>query len=94
MKNTFGILLTEDALKELNQALTPYLHSGLVGKYIYASDIAVRGGFIVATVNPDQVSQRIRNPMTIWIPDKFVNFVAGSSDLKKLGFDIEQDIPG
>lgn len=82
----FGVLLTQDGLNQLGEALRPYLQKGPIGEYIYAKAVEQHGYFILVTIHPDQVGDRILDTMTIWIPCHFVKFVVGSDALNLVGF--------
>jgi len=82
----FGVLLTEQAYQDLGEALKPYIQHGPIGKYIYAKSVENQGNFVLMTILPEQVQNKIGNIMTIWIPTPFVKFIVGSENLDSLGF--------
>ena len=87
-KRNFGVLLFESAIKELGEAITPYLRTGPIGKYIYCQKLEHLDGFTSLTIRPDQVDNRISTTMVIQIPSQFVKFVAFAeeSDQKAIGY--------
>ena len=86
----FGILLTDQAYEDIGEALKPYVQQGPIGRYLYAESVENQGNFILLTILPTEVQNRITCPMTIWIPTQYVKFVVGSERPEILGFSSNQ----
>jgi hypothetical protein len=84
----YGVLMYDEAWKELGKAVAPYFHEGDIGKYIYCKDIVHLGHFVELTITPSQVSEKIKSEMKIQIPCKYIKFITYGSetDQKNIGF--------
>ena len=86
--NKYGVLLFENAWKELGEALKPYQQEGPIGKYLYCNNLYCDGPFVRMTFAPEQVGDRIDCVMHISVPSNFVKFIvqAADSDRTPVGF--------
>lgn len=82
----FGILLSAQAYEDIGEALKPYVQQGPIGPYLYAESVENLGNFILLSILPEEVQNRIACPMTIWIPVQYVKFIVGSERSEILGF--------
>lgn len=84
----FGVLLYDEAWEVLSSALKPYEQNGPIGRYLYCKKFDVVGLFATLTFTPEQVNNRIKDEMSIWIPASFIKFVATATDAnaKAMGF--------
>ena len=83
-----GVLLFEDAHKELEQALKPYIKTGPIGKYIYCNKAVQDGHFLTMTISPGTASNAVGDEMQISVPIRFVKFIASASRQSDLGFEV------
>ena len=81
-QDQYGVLLFDEAYKHLDEAIKPYVQTGPIGKYFYCSEAGPDGSFFKMTIRPEQVQNRIRETMTIWIPIQFVKFLVKGSEQK------------
>ncbi len=81
----YGVLLFDEAYEHLDEPLKHYVQTGPIGKYFYCSDAEPDGMFFKMSFRPDQVDDRIGDPMTIWIPIQFVKFWAKKRGQKGSG---------
>ena len=76
----YGVLLFEEAWKQLGEALAPYRKEGSIGKYIYCNRLEFCGHFVAMTFTPKQVDNKIECKMSTWVPSSFIKFVAQAAD--------------
>lgn len=80
----YGVLLFDNAYEHLDEALKHYVQTGPIGKYFYCTDAGPDGAFFKMSFQPEQVGDRIRDPMTIWIPIQFVKFWVKAANKKAI----------
>ncbi len=86
---TYGVLLTDEGIKELGQAISPYLLNGSIGKYMYCSHAVQNGNFFDLTFNPSESLPTLKEGIIISIPVNFVKFIATSEEKSQfIGFNI------
>ena len=81
-----GVLLTEQGLIEISEAIAPYLKEGRIGKYIYCTQAVQNGNFIDMTFEPSQTDESVKDRMLVSIPVSFVKFMATGADSLPIGF--------
>ena len=83
----FGVLLFDEGWAALGKAIEPYeqADAGRVGRHLYCKDLRFEGTFVVLTIAPDQVQNRIKTEMSIYIPSHFVKFIASGPE-SSIGF--------
>ena len=86
--NRYGVVLSEDATECLGKALQPYIQTSAIGQYIHCKKASLEQGYWILTLTPEQTGSRIKEDMTIWLPGRFVNFVAHikGEGMNKVGF--------
>ena len=85
-KTVCGVLLYENAYKELGDAIKPYVSTGPIGKYIYCKCAKQNGSFLDMTFTPDMCDETVMVDMLISIPLHFVKFMASGSENLPIGF--------
>lgn len=84
-KKVFGVLLTDQAWRDLGEALAPYASEGPIGRYIYCQKVHPDGPYfaMVATCkNPDGSSFEAE----ISIPHCYVKLCISASEKSQIGF--------
>lgn len=81
-----GVLLAEEAYSFLGEAITPYVKTGPIGKFIYCTSAIQNGSFVDMTFRPEQCDGSIKDIMTISVPLHFVKFMATGRKSLPLGF--------
>lgn len=84
-KKVFGVLLTEQAWRDLGEALAPYASEGRIGKYIYCQRVHSNGPYFVMEAtckNQDGSSFEAE----ISIPHHYVKLCISALDKSKIGF--------
>ena len=85
MEHVFGLILTEEGLKELEAILKDYWTDGPMGKYLYCKEAHPDRNYfhIVAEAkNADGT----KSEAEIYIPHRFVKVVVSATDRKHVGF--------
>ena len=92
--NKYGVLLFENAWKELGEALKLYEQEGPIGKYLYCKELYFDGSFVKMIFTPEQVGDRIDCVMYISVPSNFIKFIAQAADSNRapIGFGQEQTL--
>lgn len=87
MKNdkVFGVLLTEQAWRELGDALAQYASKGRIGNYMYCKEVSLNGPYfvMVTTTSNDDGSEF---EAEISIPHHYVKLFVSASEKSKIGF--------
>ena len=85
MHKTFGLLLTDEGVKELEPVLKDYWHDGAIGKFIYCKEANPDRSYfhIVAITNRSDGSEFEAD---IFIPHRFIRIVVSGTDKKSIGF--------
>ena len=86
----YGVLLSENTWKEIEEALKPYQQEGPIGKYLYCREIALGHSFVTMTFTPKHLDGKIGCKMSISTPSSFVKFIAEGADKTPMGFRSEQ----
>ena len=81
-----GVLLNEQAYKEVGKALSPYVKEGPIGKYIYCRSAAQIGSFLDMTFSPEMCDGSVKEEMRISIPLRYVEFIASGEGSLPIGF--------
>ncbi len=81
----YGVLLFDEGWAALGNAIQPYAQAGRDGRYLYCKELRFESVFIVLTIAPDQVQNRIKSEMSIYIPSSFVKFIASGPEAS-IGF--------
>ena len=92
--NKYGVLLFENAWKELGEALKLYQQEGPIGKYLYCKELCYDGPMVEMTFTPEQVDNKIDCVMHISVPSNFIKFIAQAADSNRapIGFGQEQTL--
>lgn len=89
-EKVFGVLLTEEAWKELEPALAPYALTGRIGKFFYCRQVDPSGHYFVmvtSQTNSDGTSFEAE----ISIPHHYVKLIIAASEKSHIGFGPERD---
>jgi len=81
-----GVLLTEIGIKDLGDAITPYLQTGKIGKYIYCSVAVQNGNFVDMTFEPSQTDGTVTSRMIVSVPVQYVKFMVTGAKSLPIGF--------
>lgn len=85
----YGVLLTDEGIKELGQAISPYLLNGPIGKYIYCNHAVQNGNFFDLTFDKSEKTHSLKERIIISIPVVFVKFIATCQEESQFsGFNI------
>lgn len=84
-QKTFGLLLTEDGVRELEPVLKDYWEEGSIGKFIYCKEANPDRNYfhIVAVAKNGRDSDFEAD---IYIPHRFIRIVVSGTDKKSIGF--------
>ena len=85
MENEFGLILTDEGLKELEATLKDYWSEGPNGKYLYCKEAHPDRNYfhIVAEATKRDGT---KSEAEIYIPHRFVKVVVSATDRKHMGF--------
>jgi hypothetical protein len=81
-----GVLLYEEAYKDIGDVLTPYVSEGPIGKYIYCKTAQENGSFLDMTFTPALCAETVKEDMLISVPLRYVRFMTTSSASLPMGF--------
>ena len=81
----FGVLFTEEGIKELEPALKDYWSEGQIGKYMHCKEANPDRNYfhvVAECVNKDGSSFEA----DIYIPHRFIKVVVAGTDRRSIGF--------
>lgn len=81
-----GVLLTDDGVELLGDAIKPYLHHGTIGYFVQCTQAVQNGNFIDMTFEPSQAVGSVTERMVISVPLGFVKFMATGAKTLPIGF--------
>lgn len=84
-QKVFGVLLTDEAWKELAVVLEPYTSQGPIGNYIYCRDVSLHGTYFAMVAeceNPDGSLFEAE----ILVPHHYVKCCISAPETAQFGF--------
>lgn len=88
----WGVLLTDEGLAELEEALRPYLRTGPIGKYLYCQSVDLEPPF--GRLIAEAVNQEIPFIGEIYIPLQHVKCAIAAAEFRQIGFTVQHDENG
>lgn len=85
VSRVWGVLFTDEGLRDLDGLLNGYLSTGPIGRYLYCKQAEMHLSYfrvVVESRDPDGSSVE----MEMFIPHRYVKAVVAATDKKKLGF--------
>ena len=85
-KTVCGVLLFDEAIVALGEAIKPYLSEGPIGHFIYCRSATQVGSFMDMVFDASRSGGRIKEDMRVSIPAHFVKFVVSAENDLPIGF--------